>query len=213
MRGPSTQTVILGQTRDDDQKLWLDCGEYRCVLANGSVKVETSYRRLLFMVDETSSPSDQATAKAQPNIRVMGQYIKDLSFESPNVGKVNDGPVENPQLQVEVNVNARQVGPSVFESVIAFEANATSKTGALYKLAIDYGGMFKLENMPQQAVEPFLLVNAPSLLFPFVRRLIADLTREGGFPPLMLDPIDFASLYVRRKQDGGAGSNGSQPVN
>ncbi len=161
------------------------------------------------MVDQTSSSSDAAATTTQPNIRVMGQYIKDLSFESPNVGKIMEGPVENPQLQVEVNVNARQVGPSVFESVIEFEANATSKAGALYKLAIDYGGMFKLENMPQQAVEPFLLVNAPALLFPFVRRIIADLTREGGFPPLMLDPIDFASLYMKRKQDGATGNGSS----
>ncbi len=164
------------------------------------------------MVDQTSASNVVAAARAEPNIRVMGQYIKDLSFESPNVGKAMDVPVESPQLQVEVNVNARQVGPMVFESVIEFEANATSKTGALYKLAIEYGGMFKLENMPQEAVEPFLLVNAPALLFPFVRRLIADLTREGGFPPLMLDPIDFASLFINRKQTGDTKSNGSQPI-
>ncbi len=156
------------------------------------------------MVDQSNTPADAAADPAQPNIRVMGQYIKDLSFENPNVGEAMEGPVDNPQLQVEVNVNARQVGPAIFESIIEFEANATSKAGALYKLAIDYGGMFKLENMPQQAIEPFLLINAPALLFPFVRRLIADLTREGGFPPLMLDPIDFASLYVKRKQDSGS---------
>jgi preprotein translocase subunit SecB len=165
------------------------------------------------MVDQSNAPADAATDQSQPIIRVMGQYIKDLSFENPNVGKAMDGPVESPQLQVEVNVNARQVGPSVFESVIEFEANATSKAGALYKLAIDYGGMFKLENMPQQAIEPFLLINAPSLLFPFVRRLIADLTREGGFPPLMLDPIDFASLYVKRKQDGSNSGSSGQSIN
>ncbi len=152
-------------------------------------------------------------AKAQINIRVMGQYIKDLSFESPNVGKLMEGPVENPQLEIEVNVNARQAGPNVFESVIEFEANATSKVGALYTLAVDYGGMFKLENMPAQSVEPFLLINAPALLFPFVRRLIADLTREGGFPPLMLDPIDFASLYMKRKQqDPNKVGNGAKPI-
>lgn len=161
--------------------------------------------------DVTAEVGD--SAKAPINIRVMGQYIKDLSFESPNVGKLMEGPVENPQLQIEVNVNARQAGPNVFESVIEFEANATSKVGALYKLAVDYGGMFKLENMPTQSVEPFLLINAPALLFPFVRRLIADLTREGGFPPLMLDPIDFASLYMKRKQqEPNKVGNGVKPI-
>ena len=165
------------------------------------------------MADEMTATSEAPADKAQTSIRVMGQYIKDLSFESPNVGKLMEGPVDSPQLQIEVNVNARQAGPTAFESVIEFEANATSKAGALYKLALEYGGMFKLENMPQQAVEPFLLVNAPALLFPFVRRLIADLTREGGFPPLMLDPIDFASLYMQRKQKGPTMSgNGAKPI-
>ncbi len=135
-----------------------------------------------------------------PSIRIIGQYIKDLSFENPNVGKVLDGPVEDPQLQVEVNVNAKQVGPDVYESAISFIANATSKAGALYTLDLDYGGLFKIEKLPPQSMEPFLLINAPALLFPFVRRLVADLTREGGFPPLMMDPIDFAALYVQRQQ-------------
>ena len=126
---------------------------------------------------------------------MVGQYIKDLSFENPNVGKLMEGPVDNPQLQIEVNVNARQAKRGLYESNLEFIATATSKIGPIYKLELDYGGMFKIENMPPQAMEPFLLINAPTLLFPFVRRLVADLTREGGFPPLMLDPIDFASLY------------------
>jgi preprotein translocase subunit SecB len=161
-------------------------------------------------------PADDAAKPAQPNIRVVGQYIKDLSFESPNIGKLMEGPVDAPQLQVEVNVNARQAGPDMFESIIDFTANATSKSTALYKLELEYGGMFKIEHMPTPAVEPFLLVNAPALLFPFLRRLIADLTREGGFPPLMLDPIDFGSLYMKRKQQGQPIANGngkSTPTN
>ena len=154
--------------------------------------------------------AETSTADVQPNIRVMGQYIKDLSFENPNVGKPMETPLEGPQLQIDVNVNAKQVGAGVYESSIQLTANAVSKSGSLYKLDIDYGGMFKIENMPAQSMEPFLLINAPSLLFPFVRRLIADLTREGGFPPLLLDPIDFASLYIKRKQGAPeVASNGS----
>ncbi|MEQ1615823.1 MAG: protein-export chaperone SecB [Hyphomicrobiaceae bacterium] len=149
---------------------------------------------------DQAKPSMDAAGQPQPNIRIAGQYIKDLSFENPNVGKMLEAPVENPQLQIEVNVNARQAAAGMFESVINFTANATSTAGPLYKLELEYGGMFKIEHMPPQAMEPFLLINAPSLLFPFVRRLLADITREGGFPPLLLDPIDFASLYMKRKQ-------------
>jgi preprotein translocase subunit SecB len=160
----------------------------------------------------TGEPMAETTQDTtQPNIRVIGQYIKDLSFESPHVGKLMEGPVEGPQLQIEVNVNAKQVGPAVFESAIQFTANATSKTAPLYKLELDYGGMFKVENLPRQAMEPFLLINAPALLFPFARRLIADLTREGGFPPLMLDPIDFAALYMQRRQEGVANGVVTKP--
>jgi len=162
------------------------------------------------MPDQTAPSPDSGAERAEPSVRVAGQYIKDLSFENPNVGKMMDGPVDNPQLQVEVNVNARQAAPLMYESVIHFVANATSTSGALYKLDLEYGGMFKIEHMPQQAMEPFLLINAPALLFPFIRRLIADLTREGGFPPLLLDPIDFASLYVKRNQSAPAqGPNGA----
>jgi preprotein translocase subunit SecB len=143
-------------------------------------------------------------SQGQPPVqaRVVGQYIKDLSFENPNVSKLLQGPGDNPNLQIEVNVNATRIGQDLFESAIDFKAHATNKVGVIYDLEVVYAGMFKIENMPPQNLEPFLLINCPSLLFPFLRRLAADLTREGGFPPLLLDPIDFGSLYMRRKQQG-----------
>lgn len=149
---------------------------------------------------------EPAGTQAPVQARVMGQYIKDLSFENPNVGKLLQGPGDNPNLQIEVNVNAQRVGPDLFESAIDFKANATNKLGVIYDLEMVYAGLFKIENMPQQQLEPFLLINCPALLFPFLRRLAADLTREGGFPPLLLDPIDFASLFMRRKQQEAAGA-------
>lgn len=152
------------------------------------------------MADQNSTPAGDGT---QPVVRVVAQYIKDLSFENPNIERLMQGQLDNPQLQVDVNVSARRANEGFFESVINFEANATSTVGALYKLELAYGGMFKIDNMPPQALEPFLLINAPSLLFPFVRRLLADITREGGFPPLLIDPIDFATLYMKRKETAG----------
>jgi preprotein translocase subunit SecB len=151
---------------------------------------------------ENGSTAGANSAQGQPPIQaqVVGQYIKDLSFENPNVGKLLDGAGESPNLKLEVNVNAKRAGRDLFESAIDFKAQATNKAGVIYDLELVYAGMFKIENMPSQALEPFLLINCPLLLFPFVRRLVADLTREGGFPPLLLDPIDFAGLFMRKKQ-------------
>ena len=134
-------------------------------------------------------------------MRVLAQYIKDLSFENPNVQKLLDSPGEPPNLRVEVNVNASKIADKTFESAILFKAEATSKLGIIYDLELSYAGMFQIENMPEPSLEPFLLINCPSLLFPFARRLVADLTREGGFPPLLLDPIDFGGLFVKRQQE------------
>lgn len=146
--------------------------------------------------------SSQRTIEAQ----VVGQYIKDLSFENPSVGKLLDGPGETPNIKLEINVAAKQLQADLFESAIDFKALASNKDGTIYHLEIIYAGMFRLKNIPQQALEPFLLVNCPTLIFPFLRRLVADLTREGGFPPLLLDPIDFAQLFMRRQSEAAAHS-------
>lgn len=153
----------------------------------------------------SSTAAEAAGEQPAFQVRVLGQYIKDLSFENPNVGKLLESPGDTPNLKVEVNVNAKRVGTDLYESAIEFKANASNKLGVIYDLELIYAGLFKIENAPQQTLEPFLLINCPALLFPFLRRLAADLTREGGFPPLLLDPIDFAGLYVRRKQQAAGG--------
>lgn len=136
----------------------------------------------------------------QAQVRVLAQYIKDLSFENPNIRKLLSNPGEKPDLRIEVKVNAENMTDKVFESAIEFKAQAASKDGVIYDLELTYAGLFQVENLPQNALEPFLLINCPTLLFPFLRRLISDLTREGGFPPLLLDPIDFAQIFVARQQ-------------
>ena len=136
---------------------------------------------------------------AQVQVRIAGQYIKDLSFENPNIGKLIASQPENPNLDVEINVDIEELGANLYESAISFKARAATKDSVIYDLEIVYGGAFQIENAPPQALEAMLYVNCPSLLFPFLRRLVADLTREGGFPPLLLDPVDFGSLYMRKK--------------
>jgi preprotein translocase subunit SecB len=149
----------------------------------------------------SATPPPAGPEQQQVQVRVLAQYIKDLSFESPNVHKLLEGGAEAPNLRVEVNVNASKISNAAFESVINFKAEATNKLGTIYDLELAYAGMFQVENLPEPALEPFLLIDCPTLLFPFVRRLVADLTREGGFPPLLLDPINFANLFAKRQQE------------
>lgn len=133
-------------------------------------------------------------------VRVLGQYVKDLSFESPNVVKLMSAPPENPNLQLEINVVPAQIGPNVYESALTFKAEAKSKIGLIYDLELVYAGLFEIKNAPPEALDPMLNINCPALLFPFLRRIAADLTREGGFPPLLLDPVDFGALYMKKRE-------------
>lgn len=154
--------------------------------------------------DKDQKPGTGGAAQAEApamQIQVIGQYIKDLSFENPNVGKIAIKEGENPGVSLEINVEAQRMGPDTFESAIQFTAKATHSGGTIYVLEIVYGGLFRLQNVPPQAMEPFLLVNCPTLLFPFLRRIVADVTREGGYPPLWLDPFDFGNLFMRRQQE------------
>ena len=164
------------------------------------------------MADDEIDIEETGTTEAEFQARILSQYIRDLSFESPSIDRALDGPGENPNLELEVNVNARLVRDNMYQSEIEFKAKATDDQGTIYLMECTYGGVFQIDSVPREALEPFLLVNCPSMLFPFLRRIIADLTREGGFPPLFLDPIDFAALYVNRKEqlEGGA-PNGQLP--
>jgi preprotein translocase subunit SecB len=139
--------------------------------------------------------------QAPIQVKILSQYIKDLSFENPNIRKLMASPGDAPNLNVEVNVNAERVDGDVYESAIELKATASNNVGTIYVLETVYAGLFRIESIPQQALEPFLLISGPTTIFPFLRRIVADITREGGYPPLMLDPIDFAGLYMRRQQE------------
>ncbi len=151
----------------------------------------------------STNPTDQAIAPEgqQPiQAKIVSQYIKDLSFENPNFRKLITSPGDQPNLKVEVNVGAQRIENDLFESAIEFKATASNNLGTIYVLETVYAGVLKIESIPEQALEPFLLISGPTMIFPFLRRLVADITREGGFPPLLLDPIDFGGLYMRRQQ-------------
>jgi len=148
--------------------------------------------------------SQAAAAKqaTQAQLNVLGQYVKDLSFESPNAPQSLQGPGENPQLKVGVNVNVTPRGEEVYEVALQLEVHARSDSGVIYNVEIVYGGLFRLRGVPQNLLQPVLFVDCPALLFPFLRRVLADVVRDGGFPPLMLDPIDFGRLYAQNLAQG-----------
>jgi preprotein translocase subunit SecB len=159
------------------------------------------------MADKESN-GNGAAAATRPDgqipiqAKIVNQYIKDLSFENPNVHKLISGAGNQPSLQVEVNVSGQRVEGDLYETAIDFKATATNNLGTIYVLETVYAGLLKIESIPDGALEPFLLISGPTMIFPFLRRLVADVTREGGFPPLLLDPIDFGGLYQQRQRQG-----------
>ncbi|MGA7328809.1 MAG: protein-export chaperone SecB [Rhodomicrobium sp.] len=149
-----------------------------------------------------SSPNRAPDSGNQPLVNVLGQYIKDLSFECPDAARLFRGPGKNPNLQINFNVEARNLQEDAFEVSLSLDGEARSDDGILYKIELVYAGAFVLKNLPQEAIQPILFIECPALLFPFARRIVADLSREAGFPPLLLDPIDFGTLFRRRTEMG-----------
>jgi preprotein translocase subunit SecB len=153
---------------------------------------------------ETTEAASQKP-QAQPSIRILGQYLKDLSFESPNAPQALGQQQAQPDINIAVNVNARNLAATDFEVELHLDAKASSQDKVVFAAELIYAGTFRLENFPQQMMHPAVLIECPRLLFPFARQILAEATRNGGFPPLMLDPIDFASMYQRRMQQQTAG--------
>lgn len=139
------------------------------------------------------------TENAQPMLSIVTQYIKDLSFENPNAPKSLHPEAGHPEVEIGVNVQAQQQGDGLYEILVQLNAKAVHGEDTAFIVELVYGGLFNIRNFPQDAMEPLCMVECPRLLFPFARRVVADATRDGGFSPLLLDPIDFAGLYQRHK--------------
>ena len=133
-------------------------------------------------------------------VLVGNQYVKDLSFEAPEGPHPLNALKEMPEIALDVDVGAQQLREGLFEVTLAMKAEARAKDRTLFLAELAYAGVFNVGEMPQDMVEPFLFVEAPRLLFPFARQIIATITRDGGFPPLMLQPIDFPELFRRKRQ-------------
>jgi len=149
-----------------------------------------------------------AAEQVQPPITVNAQYLKDFSFENPNAPQ-SLGQTTPPAIEVGVNVGTRNLAPNVFEVTLALNGTAKRGDQTVFIAELSYDGVFTLQGIPDEHVRPVLLIECPRLLFPFARNILADCTREGGFPPLMLHPVDFVDLYRRQVEAAGEGAPGT----
>ena len=146
----------------------------------------------------TAAPNAEAANGEAPSLNVLAQYIKDLSFENPHSPQSLQPREKAPEINININVNANPLSETDFEVELKLEANAGKGADTMFNCELTYAGVFRLENIPEEAIAPAILIECPRLLFPFARQVIADATRNGGFPPLMIDPVDFAGLFQQR---------------
>ena len=154
-------------------------------------------------------PQPQAT----PQIGVLAQYVKDFSFENPNAPRSMAPTGQQPTINIQVNVDAAPMSSTDFEVTLRLEGKAElpgQPAMMLFSFELVFGGLFRIQNVPAESMQPIVLIECPRLLFPFAREIVATGVRNGGFPPLLLDPVDFVSLYRQRL---GAAAPPSQPVN
>lgn len=151
------------------------------------------------MTDTDAGASETAETADQPGIRILAQFIRDLSFENPRAPEALRGGAAQPQIDLGVEMNARGREDGFFEVDLKLSAKASREDGPVFVVELLYGGVFQIAGVSAEDMEPVLLIECPRYLFPFARKIIADVTADGGYPPFMLDPIDFAGVYTARK--------------
>lgn len=143
-----------------------------------------------------------------PSLQVRAQYIKDLSFENPHAPGSLFSANQRPAIDVSVDLKGQKLQDEVFEIAIMISARAAVESNTMFLIELTYAGVIHITNIPEEHMERVLMVDAPFIMFPYLRRVISDVTRDGGFPPLMLDPIDFNQLYMQTKERAATGTTG-----
>lgn len=150
------------------------------------------------MADETpAAPANGPQASTQPSFNLIGQYIRDLSFENPSAPGSILAAGSNPSFSVSINVGVKKQADDVYAVEITLSAKAERDKNVLFNVELVYGGVFRLRNVPENQLAPLLMVECPRLIFPFARQVLASVTQQGGFPPLMMEPVDFNAIYVQ----------------
>jgi preprotein translocase subunit SecB len=149
------------------------------------------------MANENANGGD-AGEQRQPAINILAQYVKDFSFENPGAPRSLQARDKAPAINISVNVNANPMSETDFDVVLTLDAAAKEGDKVVFHAELAYGGLFRISGFAQEHMLPVLFIECPRLLFPFARQIVADATRNGGFPPLMIDPIDFAQMFQQR---------------
>ncbi|MGD0864670.1 MAG: protein-export chaperone SecB [Rhizomicrobium sp.] len=139
-----------------------------------------------------------------PRVQIIGQYVKDLSFENPGAPLTL---TSRPQIDLGVDLQARRLDPERFEVELKLRVSAKLEDKTAFMLELVYAGLFLIVSAPEELLQPILLIDGPHILFPFARRIVADVIRDGGMPPLMIEPIDFAALYRAKTSQPQPGAN------
>lgn len=146
------------------------------------------------MAEAETGAANQAQGSG-PRMAIKAQYVRDASFENIAVRKGDGRTDAKPEIQVAVNLDAKKRNDSLYEVILKVTGTAKAGAETMFVVEVEYAGLFEISGVPEAQVHPLLLIECPRLLFPFARRIVADLTRDGGYPPLMLDLVDFAALY------------------
>ena len=155
------------------------------------------------MANGNGTPQQEAP---QPQLNVLVQYVKDFSFENPNAPRTYAPQQAQPAINIQINVTANNASETDYEVILSIEGKAETAGKVMFSFDLAYAGVFRIVNVPKENLHPLIMIECPRLLFPFAREIIANAVRDGGFPPLMLEPIDFNGLYLQQlAQQGVAG--------
>ena len=150
------------------------------------------------MSTTNGGPAEEPTLEVQPQLNVVAQYIKDLSFENPNAPRSLMSGGQQPQIGIQIKVDAAPLSDTDVEVALRLEGKAEIGGSMMFAFDLTYAGVFRIRNVPQESMNALVLIECPRLLFPFAREIVAATVRNGGFPPLLLDPVDFVGLYRQR---------------
>ena len=161
--------------------------------------------------EPASGANGSGETGTEPSVSILAQYTKDLSVENPSAPQVYQWQVQ-PNLDVQFNINVQSAADEVHEVSLKIDVTARSDNGVHFVVDLSYAGLFGLRNVPAEALQPFLLIEAPRLIFPFARQIVAEAVSSSGFPPLMLDPIDFAAAYMAQVEAAQEQQQQQQPA-
>ena len=150
------------------------------------------------MSTTNGGPAAAPALDSQPQLNVVAQYIKDLSFENPNAPQSLMSAGQQPQIGIQIKVDAAPIADNDVEVTLKLDGKAELNGTMLFTFELSYAGVFRIRNVPAESMNPLVLIECPRLLFPFAREIVANTVRNGGFPPLLLDPVDFVGLYRQR---------------